>query len=92
MALSIAWAMQQFQAAYFANNTVVGGVLKFPEGKTPSQTEQDALYSQWYEQRQGPTNAFQLLMTNADFQPITSNAEAAQLIQARQVPGPGIRR
>ena len=83
-AIAVSYAMERYSLNYFANNAQFGGILKPPPGKQLSVDEQKAVMAEWNAKNPGVGNAFKLLITNADFQPMTANAEQAQIIQARQ--------
>lgn len=81
--IAMAIALDQFGAAYFANGTQIGGVIE-SAGKLDDAAF-DRLTKQWNSKHQGAGNAFKvgILEGGVKFSPLTTDAEKAQLIEAK---------
>lgn len=81
--IALALAQEQFEEAYFGNGTHIGGVLTV---KTKlDDTSYERMKAQMNEKRSGAKNAFKAMIAEngATWQAIDSNADKAQLIEAR---------
>jgi HK97 family phage portal protein len=83
--IASAIAIDQFAASYFANGTQLGGVLEYEKKlDDPSFVR---LQEQWNGKHQGSRNAFKtaILENGVKFNPITTDAEKAQIVNVKHL-------
>ena len=83
-AVGIAQAEQVFGAAYFANGTVVSGLLT--SDKIVTQAQADEAKAQWKALHGGPGKSHEVAVTGQGlkYQPINHNAKESQLVESRR--------
>lgn len=83
-AIALSMAAERFSLSYFANGTVVGGVLEFP--RTMDKGTYDRLKKDWDEKRSGPAHAHKpiILEGGAKFTSIANDPAASQLVESRK--------
>lgn len=83
-AIGIAHASQVFHAAYYANGTVISGLLSSDKNVTKEQA--DRAKAQWVENFGGPSSAHGVAVTGQGlkFQPISHNAQEAAVVESRK--------
>lgn len=83
--IAMAVTLDQFSASYFANGTQLGGVLEYPN-KMDDPTYQRTL-DQWNGRHKGVRKSFRvgILEGGLKFTPISTNAQQAQMIEAKQL-------
>ena len=83
-AIGIAQAAQVFSGAYFANGTIISGVLQTDKVLTEEQKRR--AIDSWNEQHKGPKAAHGIAVTGQGlkYQPITHDAKQAQLVESRR--------
>jgi HK97 family phage portal protein len=84
-AIGIGQAAQVFSAAYFANGTVISGLLTSDKNITPEQAAKAK--TKWTEEHgggPGKQHGISVLGQGLKFEPINHNAQEAQLIEARR--------
>jgi HK97 family phage portal protein len=81
-AIGIGQALQVFRAAYFANGTVISGLLSSDKIVTPQQA--DRAIESWNKAHRGPAAAHTVAVTGQGFkfQPIGHNAQESQPTEA----------
>jgi HK97 family phage portal protein len=88
--MSLAAAAERFASTYFGNNTIVGGVLsapfKFPRDADGKSAVAERLRDDWAAMHQGPNKAWRpaILENGMKWEPFTTNATDAQLVEARR--------
>jgi HK97 family phage portal protein len=84
--IAMAVALDQFAAAYFSNGTQFGGMITHKSGKMSDQRF-EALQKQFNDRGKGPKKAFAIGILEGDvtYQPMTSDAEKSQLIEAKHL-------
>lgn len=82
--IGVALAADKFSAKYFANNTVLAGILKSPMKLTDPAKHN--LRESINLVHQGSDNAFRFLLLeqNMEWQPVEIDAESSQLLEARK--------
>lgn len=83
-AIAVAHASERFALNYYGSNATVGGILKIPRALKPD--EQASLEAGFNTDRAGVQKAFRTLALppGTEFQPISHDADKAQVIPARQ--------
>lgn len=83
--IALFMAMERFGLDYFANNTILGGYLKYPNGKLDPKVK-DKLEADWKERRTGQGKRFTvpLLENGLEFVQFETDAEKAQLLDSRK--------
>jgi HK97 family phage portal protein len=84
-AIGIAQASQVFAAAYFANGTILSGIIKTP-GKLTEQQKKDfgASWKANYGGGPGKSHGTPILDQGLDYQAINHDAQKAQLVESRR--------
>ena len=83
--LTLAAAADSYARAYYANNTVVGGILEYP--RTLDEKSYTRLKNDWVEKRSGPGNAHKpvILENGMTWKPLSdSSAASSQVLEARK--------
>lgn len=82
--IALSMAAEKFSSTYFGNNTVVSGVLEYPN--TLSDEAYNRLKKSWEERHQGPGNANRpaILEGGMKWNSISNKPEESQLIESRK--------
>lgn len=82
--LALSLAAERFSSNFYANNTVIGGMLEYP--KTLTDPAYLRLKKDWEEKHKGPSNAHKpvILENGMKWVPLEVDASKAQTVESRQ--------